>query len=51
MKHKKDKTDWFDGHVEVLGINEKWEKAFKKALKEKAIEKLYDELTEKSEVL
>ena len=50
MKNKKDKPDWFDGHVEVIGINDKWEKAFKAALKAKTIKMLGDELTEKREV-
>ena len=50
MKNKKDKPDWIDDHIEVIGINDKSEKAFKEALKEKTIEMLGNELTKESEV-
>ena len=44
-KKEKKKSNWFDDHFEVIGLNEKTNKKVKKKIKEKLIKELNNEQT------
>ena len=49
MKKEQKKSDWFDDHVEVMGLDGIANDIFKVALKEMAIKKFGNELKEEKE--
>lgn len=49
MKKEQEKTDWFDDHVEVMGLDGVANDIFKVVLKEMAIKKFGNELKEEKE--
>ena len=49
MKKEQKKSDWFDDHVEVMGLDGIANDIFKVALKEMAIKKFSNELKEEKE--
>ena len=49
MKKEQKKSDWFDDHVEVMGLDGIANDIFKVALKEMAIKKIGNELKEEKE--